>query len=62
MVFRACRPVKDFRKIQMPQLRRSPDPVDFIMKMKAVKYSFAWEKREKLDNCTSGVLFSHLMK
>jgi hypothetical protein len=62
MVFRACRPVKDFRQIYMPQLRLSPDQVDFIMKMKAVKYSLAWEKRDKLDNYARGVLFSHLMK
>jgi len=45
MVFRAGRPVKDFRQIYMPQLRLSPDQVDFTMKMKAVKYSRAWEKR-----------------
>lgn len=50
MVFRACCPVKDFSQIYIPQLRLSPDQVDFIMKMKAVKYSLAWEKRDKLDN------------
>lgn len=50
MVFRACHPVKGFRQIQIPQLRLSPDQVRFIMKMRAVKYSLAWEKRDSLTS------------